>query len=128
MRLLAFLTFFILLSFCGFANAQVAQTVTFNVTWVDNSNNEDGFNLYRCTGANCSNWTKVQIIGPNNTEIADIISGDTGGILYRYHLTAFNKIGESGRSNIAEITSSPIETVPNAPTGANVVKIGATTP
>jgi hypothetical protein len=128
MRFLAFLTFFILLSFCGFVNAQVTQTVTFNVKWTDNSNNEDGFNLYRCTGANCSNWTKVQVIGPNNTEIADIVSGDSGGILYRYHMTAFNKTGESGRSNIAEITSPLIIPVPNVPTGVVVVITGMSIP
>jgi subtilisin family serine protease len=73
-----------------------------NLSWSDNSNNEDGFHLERCIGAmaSCSNF--VQIGQPGANVISFIDSGLQAQTMYTYRIRAFNSIGTSSYSNHVE--------------------------
>ena len=72
-----------------------------NLTWSDNSANEDGFKLYRSTdGVNFSN---IKIVGPNVTSYSD--TGRTGSTTYYYRVLAYSIGGTSAYSNTAVVTT-----------------------
>ncbi|HEY0156512.1 MAG TPA: fibronectin type III domain-containing protein [Thermoanaerobaculia bacterium] len=80
------------------------------VRWTDNSTNEEGFRLERCTGSTCTNFVQVAQVGPNVTSLTD--SGLLSSTTYRYRVLAFNVTG-SAVSNIAAATTTAA--VPTAP-------------
>ncbi|MDQ3282586.1 MAG: metallophosphoesterase, partial [Acidobacteriota bacterium] len=95
--------------------ASAASTTQINLTWTDNSSNEDGFRVERCSGASCTNFTQVAQTATNVTSYSD--SGLTASTLYRYRVVAFNAGGVSATSSIAESTTQTAVTVPGAPAG-----------
>ena len=66
-------------------------------TWTDNSNNEDGFKIYR--GDSPSTLTLTDTVGPNTTSCED--TGLTRKTVYYYQVCAYNADGE-GCSAIIE--------------------------
>lgn len=83
---------------------QVPLTRSVLLQWVDNSNAEDGFRIYRKEGA--GNFTMVGSVAGDVTEFTD---NDTTNSLqvghtYYYYVTAFNQWEETGPSNILNIT------------------------
>ncbi|OUS32520.1 hypothetical protein A9Q99_00145 [Gammaproteobacteria bacterium 45_16_T64] len=62
-----------------------------SVTWSDNSDNEEGFNLLR--RRNTSDWISVTTLGEDATEYIDrdVFLGNS----YQYQVSAFNQQGES---------------------------------
>jgi len=66
------------------------------LTWQDNSNNEDGFIIYRKTGANYIEFDRV---GPNVTTYWDVDLWC--GLTWCYGVRAFNESGNSPFSNTA---------------------------
>jgi hypothetical protein len=78
-----------------------------NLTWTDNSDNEDGFRVERCQGNNCTNFAQIVELGsPNVTAFSD--SGLARNTWYRYRVRAFNAAGgNSAYSNIANAKTSP---------------------
>jgi serine protease AprX len=64
---------------------------TADITWADNSNNEDGFYIYR--GTSPTNLTLIATVGPNTTFYQD--SGLTRKSTYYYKVCAYNASGES---------------------------------
>jgi hypothetical protein len=75
-----------------------------NLTWFDNANNEDGFEIQRCIGSRCTDFALITTIGPNATSYSDPdLSRRT---TYRYRVRAYNAAGDSGYSNIAKATTS----------------------
>jgi hypothetical protein len=76
-----------------------------NLSWTDNSNNEDGFKIERCVGAGCSNFTPLATVGANVKTYSD--TGLAPSTTYRYRVYAFNDGGNSGYSNEAEATTLP---------------------
>ena len=81
-----------------------------NMTWTDNSNNEDGFKVERCPGtasfcnANPSRYAEIAQTGPNID-----YHGDTGlppGTTYSYRVRAFNVSGVSSYSNTSTATTA----------------------
>jgi hypothetical protein len=89
--------------------AGALNTYQISLTWQDNSNNEDGFNVYRCVG--CADpktgGTKVASVGANVTTYTDGSSSTplNQSTTYTYQVTAFNGSGESGASNNASATT-----------------------
>ncbi len=93
---------------CGCINAPSNLTkVSDNpcgIKWKDNSNNEDGFNIYiggSCV--NCSNttkWTKIATTGPNATSYNWSGSCCNIGECSCVTVSAYNANEESPKSNI----------------------------
>src|SRR6185312_348466 len=50
--------------------ATAVSTSQINLSWSDNSNNETGFKIERCQGANCSNFVQIAQVGANVTTFA----------------------------------------------------------
>lgn len=84
--------------------ATLVQTVTVRGTFVDNSNNEEGFWVWRCKGAGCVPNVLVATLVPGDIDFADTISGDRGSQTYVYGVSSFNLFGES-RKTVATYTS-----------------------
>ena len=83
--------------------ATAASTSQINLTWADNSGNEDNFHVERCTGAGCTDFAPLITLGPNVTSYSNIgLSAET---TYRYRVYASNAVGPSGFSNVADATT-----------------------
>lgn len=82
--------------------ATPVSTTQINLVWTDNSNNETGFTIERCTGNGCTNFAPVpqSPVGADVTTFSD--SGLVANTRYRYRVRAFNAIGNSAYSNIAQ--------------------------
>ncbi len=80
--------------------ASVASLSEVNLNWTDNSDNEDGFIIYRRDSVN---FDVVGIVTPNNTSFTDN-KGLDEGIDYCYHVRAFNEVEKSDISNDACVT------------------------
>ncbi len=70
--------------------------------WNDNSDNEDGFRIYR-------NGTEVATVGPNKTMYTD--TGLVGNRSYTYSVSAFNDSGESKLASSGAVRTPPAEKV-----------------
>lgn len=79
-----------------------------NLTWVDNSTDEDGFKIERFDG---STWTQVATVSANSTSWQD--TGRTASTTYSYRVQAFNGAGNSSYSNTASATT--LASAPAAP-------------
>ena len=123
--LAAFLMLTAALAFTAKAKAASAptQTATFRLTWTDNSNNEDGFRIYRCQGASCTPTVQIGSVGANVTTYDDAIPNDLGGVTYTWGGSAFNSAGESSKAT-GSATSPIILAIPGAPSGVAATVIG----
>jgi hypothetical protein len=75
-----------------------------NLTWNDNSNNEDGFQIEKSTDG--VNFEQIATTGPNTTALASFsVGGLQAATAYAFRVRAFNGIGESGFSNTATATT-----------------------
>jgi formylglycine-generating enzyme required for sulfatase activity len=85
--------------------AEAVSSRQINLTWDDNSNNEDGFKVERKTGAG-GVWSEIR------QTIADITSYGNSGLAsnttYYYRVLCFNAGGNSAYSNEASATTTPI--------------------
>ncbi len=119
------------------APSSLAATAPLNnkvdLTWIDNSLNETGFNIYRATSAEGPFTTPIGSVGPNVKAYSD--NTTEGRTTYYYRVTAVNGYGSSAPSNTVIITTPngipslsaiPLTTVS---TGGNVqVSLSATDP
>jgi len=80
--------------------ATAVSSSQINLSWTDNSGNETGFLIERCTGNNCTNFAQINSVGANVTSYPD--TGLTNNTFYRYRVRAFNGSGNSAYSNIAK--------------------------
>ena len=85
-----------------------------DLSWTDNSNNEDVFRIERCEGSGCTTFAHHTEVGANVTDYSD--TGLLASTTYRYRVYAWNSVGESGLSNEAEATTLEEPTPPAAPT------------
>ncbi len=68
------------------------QTYTVSLRWLDQSNNEQGFRVYR-------DGARISTLGDNETKFTD---GPAFGGPYTYAVEAFNSGGASGRQTVIE--------------------------
>ena len=82
-----------------------AQTLpAASLGWTDNSSNEDGFGIYRCSGAACDPAAKIAETGPNITTYLD--SGLAQAAPYCWAVDAFiNVVGRSAKTAPACLTT-----------------------
>ncbi len=100
-----------------------------NLTWVDNSNNETGFQIQQSVGSENSYQT-IAAPASNNTGFSvDIGTSPTQGTYY-YKILAINAVGASQASNVvsANVQTAPAPTAPASPSNLQVTNVtkGAT--
>ena len=93
--------------------ATAVSSTQINLAWTDNSNNEDGFKIERCTGAGCTTFGEITSVGAGVTAYNN--TGLSVSTTYRYRVRAFNSGGNSGYSNESEATTFPPPPAPNPP-------------
>lgn len=90
--------------------AVAASATSINLNWVDNSDNETGFEIERSlTGIGA--WPLLTTVGANVTSYSD--TSLTPATLYHYRVRAVNATVQSGYSNEASDTTN--NTIPLAP-------------
>ncbi|MFM8445677.1 MAG: fibronectin type III domain-containing protein [Methylococcus sp.] len=88
------------------------------LTWTDASNNEKGFKIERCQGANCTNFAQITTVGVNVTGYTN--TGLTLDTVYRYRIRAYNDFADSAYTDIVTAkTFGP----PAVPSGLSVAAI-----
>ncbi|MGE3683698.1 MAG: fibronectin type III domain-containing protein [Bdellovibrionales bacterium] len=94
--------------------ATVASASQINLTWNDNSNNEEAFLLERSTDG--ATFTQIASLPANTTSYQN--SSLTSGSAYSYRVRARNSAGSSNYSNTATATTSA-GSAPTAPSNLN---------
>ena len=74
------------------------NAASFQLTWVDNSQNEDGFNIERKLNTN-GTFSLIATVGPDVTSYVDDNLANTA--TYCYRVNAFNDAGNSAYTNEA---------------------------
>jgi thermitase len=94
--------------------ATAVSTSQISLTWSDQSSNENGFRVERCTGASCTAFTQIASLSADTTSYQN--TGLAANTTYRYRVVAFND-GGSSPSSIAAATTMAAATIPARPTG-----------
>lgn len=87
--------------------------------WSDNSSNETGFTVERCTGtllfcaANPGAWSLLATNAANVSTFID--NGLAPGTTYTWRVQAFNAVGSSAYSNYLSVTTPGTVVIPAAP-------------
>jgi parallel beta-helix repeat protein len=100
----------------GLISKEVSK-FTISISWLDNSDDEDGFEIEKSIGNN-DNFNVIDTLDVNITDFQDI--GLVPDVTYYYRIRAFNQIGYSDYSNVITITTLPLE-IPNSPTLESVI-------
>ena len=88
----------------GTLTATAVSASQINLAWADDSSNESGFTIERCTGAGCTAFAPLASVGAGATSFAN--TALAAGTTYRYRVQAFNAAGTSGYSPIAQATTA----------------------
>ena len=91
--------------------ATAASSTQINLSWTDNSNNEDGFRIERCQDAGCTSFVEIATVAANVESYSN--TGLTAATTYQYRVRAYNSGGNSAYSNTATATTNA--TAPAAP-------------
>jgi len=88
----------------------ISDTFSIDLSWTDNSNNEMGFIIERKDGdsTNANPYIPVDTVTANSTAFAD--TGLTSNTTYTYRVIAYNEIGLSNYSNLAQATTLGLNT------------------
>ena len=106
------------LSATAFSSTQI------NLSWTDNSSNESGFKIERCTGSGCTSFSQIATVGAGVRTYNN--SGLTGGASYTYRVRAYNSGGNSDYSNTATAVTPAVLTGPAAPSGLSATAFSST--
>jgi hypothetical protein len=91
-------------------NSNPINNTQINLSWTDNSNNEDGFKIERKTTAS-GTYSEIAQVGPNINTYNN--TGLTGGTEYCYRIRSYNAVGNSSYSN--ESCNNTFPDLPNVP-------------
>ncbi len=83
------------------------------LTWQDNSDNENGFDLFRRPAGEGVSWSKIASLPENSDTYTDHDLADSTA--YDYYVSAFNSAGSSAASAIATISTRAIGLAPEQP-------------
>ncbi len=86
-----------------------ADSSRIDLTWQDNSNDENGFRIERRNGA--LPWSEIATTAANATTFVDN-SSLSGGVMYEYHVASFGVGGTSSPSQSAnaQLSAAPVTT------------------
>ena len=70
------------------------------LAWTDAASDETGFSIERCLGTSCTAFGQIGTVGADATSYSDMYSASG---VSRYRVRAFNAVGYSTYSNIAEM-------------------------
>ena len=101
--------------------ATTVSSSQINLTWQDNSNNETGFEIWRCSLS--VNWENIANVGTNVISFTD--TGLSPSITYTYTICAYNASGRSNYSNNASATTQSGGTIPAAPSNLTASAISS---
>jgi titin len=90
--------------------ANSSGTSLVNLAWVDNSSNEDGFKLERSIDG--VTYIQIAVVGANSFAYTD--TGVAAATTYYYRVRAYNAVGNSDYSNLANATTQApvVDTTP----------------
>jgi hypothetical protein len=74
-----------------------------NLSWTDDSDNEDGFKIERCTGGGCTNFAEVARVSANSPGYSD--TSLMAQTTYAYRVRAFAGLIDTAYSNSAQATT-----------------------
>jgi fibronectin type 3 domain-containing protein len=97
------------------ARTTLISSTEIDLAWQDNSNNEDGFKVFRKISS-IGTFNLVATLPPNSTSYQD--TGLTPGTQFDYHIQAFNLAGFS------DFTGLSTATLTTAPTGVSALAAG----
>jgi uncharacterized protein len=98
-------------------SAAAVSSSQVNLSWTDNSTNEDGFKIERKTGA--GSYSEIDQVGANVTSYSD--TGLSASTTYTYRVRAYNTAGNSSYSN--EASDTTLATIPNAPSSLSAAAV-----
>lgn len=78
-----------------------------DLTWQDNSNDEDGFHIYRSLNGEGAK-DLVATVGSNVTSFQDVVAGPPKGDQYCYEVAAFKNLPSSYRTKYLESSPSSV--------------------
>lgn len=96
-----------------------ASAPEITLSWSDNSNDEDGFNIERWDG---SNYVQIASVGADVTTFTN--TGLNYNTSYTYRVAAYNSAGNSGYTNTASATTAQL-TAPTAPSNLSAGTVTA---
>ncbi len=100
-----------------------ASATSVNLNWTNNAINQTSFNLDRATDPGFTQNLITENLPASPNSFIDTYTGLAPGNTYYYRLRAFNAAGNSGYSNVANIT---IPLAPPTPTNQMVTGVSAT--
>lgn len=104
-------------------SATTISSSQINLTWTDNSNNENGFKVEQSTDG--TNFTQIAMLADNTVSFS--ATSLTPSTTYTYRLVSFNDAGNSQFSNTASATTSAAPpAVPAAPSGLAATGVSRT--
>jgi hypothetical protein len=101
--------------------ATAVSSSQINLNWTDNSDNETGFRIERCTGDGCNTFAQIATVGANVTSYSN--TGLSASTTYKYRVRAYNSGGDSAYSNVADATTQAAPVLPAAPTGLTATAV-----
>jgi endo-alpha-1,4-polygalactosaminidase (GH114 family) len=104
-------------------SATAASASQINLSWTDNSSNEDGFRIERSTGTSTT-YTEIATVGANTTSYSN--TALTASTQYNYRVRSYNSAGSSSYTSVASATTTSGATVPAAPSGLGVAVASST--
>ncbi|HEX8169921.1 MAG TPA: fibronectin type III domain-containing protein [Thermoanaerobaculia bacterium] len=98
--------------------ATALSSTSANVIWTDNSTDESGFRIERCSGTGCTTFARIADLSANTTTFTD--TALTATTTYRYRVVAYNSLGASASAPAEVTTASATLTAPAALVAAAV--------